>query len=85
MPADVQKHCIKKLFRTYGVKEGNITSLHDGEGNGIGEAVVQFKSQKLAALAHKRNGELFMGTKVLLTLINVTHMEDILARNVSGN
>ncbi|TNN75671.1 RNA-binding protein 12B [Liparis tanakae] len=85
MPADVQKHCIKKLFRRYRLEEGDITSLYDGEGNGIGEAVVQFRSPKLAALAHKSNGKLFMGTKVLLTLINVTQMEDILAKNVSGN
>ncbi|XP_068425705.1 RNA binding motif protein 12Ba [Clinocottus analis] len=85
MPADVQKGHIQSLFRKYKVAEDNIISLHDGHGKGIGEAVVQFKSPKLAALAQRHHGEDFLGAKVLLTLINVTQMEDILARTVSGN
>lgn len=82
MPADVQESHIKRLFCKYKVRKDNIILLHDSDGKGIGEAVVQFKSQKLAALAQRLHGLDFLGTKVLLTRINVKQMEDILARNV---
>ncbi|XP_033496703.2 RNA binding motif protein 12Ba isoform X1 [Epinephelus lanceolatus] len=81
MPADVMKSHIKSLFFKYKVRMDSIVLLHDGDGKGIGEAVVQFKSQKLAALAQKLHGQDFLGTKVLLTRINVKQMEDILERN----
>ncbi|KAK9513757.1 hypothetical protein VZT92_027266 [Zoarces viviparus] len=79
MPADVQKRHIKRLFSEYKVREDNIISLHDSDGKCIGEAVVQFKSQKLAALAQRHDGQKFLGTKVLLTPISMKQMEDILA------
>ncbi|XP_028281598.1 RNA binding motif protein 12Ba [Parambassis ranga] len=82
MPADVDKSQIKSLFSTYEVRKDNITLLCDSDGNGIGEAVVQFKSEKLAALAERIHGTSFLGAKVLLTRINVKQMEDLLARNV---
>lgn len=81
MPADVQKRQIKQIFSRYVVKEDNIFLLHDGNGNGIGEAMVQFKSQKLAALAHRLHGQTYLGSKLLLTPINTTQMEDVLRRN----
>ncbi|XP_028436679.1 RNA binding motif protein 12Ba [Perca flavescens] len=82
MPADVQKSHIKLLFCKYKLMKDNITLLHDSDGNGIGEAVVQFKSQKLAAQAQRLHGRDFLGTKVLLTRINVKQMKDILTRSV---
>ncbi|XP_073342234.1 RNA binding motif protein 12Ba [Pagrus major] len=82
MPADVQKSQISTLFRNFGVKKGSVVLLLDSDGKGIGEAVVKFKSQKLAALAQRLHGREFLGTKVLLTHINVKQMEDILTRNV---
>ncbi|XP_037310285.2 RNA binding motif protein 12Ba isoform X2 [Pungitius pungitius] len=85
MPANVKKRHIKRLFGKFKVIEENIISLHDRDGNGIGEAVVQFQSQKFAALAQQLNGQNFLGTRVLLTLINGTQVEDILTRNVPGS
>ncbi|XP_035528380.1 RNA binding motif protein 12Ba [Morone saxatilis] len=82
MPANVQKNQIKSLFRRFGLKKHSITLLLDADGKGIGEAVVHFKSQKVAALAQRLHGQDFLGAKVLLTCINVKQMEDILARNV---
>ncbi|XP_044064585.1 RNA binding motif protein 12Ba isoform X2 [Siniperca chuatsi] len=82
MPADVQKSQIKKLFCKYKVKTDNITLLLDSDGKGIGEALVQFKSQKLAELAQRLHGQDFLGAKVLLTSIDVKQTEDILERNV---
>lgn len=79
MPANVKKGHLKGLFRKFSVKQDNITLLLDSDGNGIGEAVVQFKSQKHAALAQRLHGRNFLGTKLLLTQINVKQMEDILS------
>lgn len=82
LPADVQKNQIKSLFHGFRLKKGNIILLCDSDGKGIGEAVVQFKSENLASLAQKLHGTDFQGTKILLTPINGKQMEDILARNV---
>lgn len=82
MPADVQKSEIKIFFHKYKLKKDNIILLLDSEGKATGEAVVQFKSQKLAALAQRLHGQDFLGAKVLLTRINVKQKEDILAKNV---
>lgn len=81
LPADVQKSHIKYFFCKYKLIEDNISLLYDSDGKGIGEAVVQFKSHKLAALAQRLHGQDFLGTQVLLTHINVKQMKDILARN----
>lgn len=82
LPEDVQKSQIKSFFSNYRLKKENISLLVNSDGKGTGEAVVQFKSPKLAALAQMLHGENFLGAKVLLTCINVKQMEDILARNV---
>ncbi|XP_056237439.1 RNA binding motif protein 12Ba [Seriola aureovittata] len=81
MPGNVQKCQIKNLFNKYKLKEDNIILLRDSGGRSTGEAVVKFKSQKHAALAHGLHGQDFLGTEVLLTRINVKQMEDILARS----
>ncbi|XP_026172551.1 RNA binding motif protein 12Ba [Mastacembelus armatus] len=81
LPAGVQKSQIKQLFCTYKLKDDDIILLHDADSNCIGKAVVQFKSQKLAALAHRLHGRDFMGTQVLLTCINVKQMEEMVAKN----
>ncbi len=82
MPADVRKSQVKLFFQKYKLKKDNIILLLDSEGKATGEAVVQFKSQKLAAMAQRLHGRDFLGAKVLLTRINVKQKEDILARNV---
>ncbi|XP_053182968.1 RNA binding motif protein 12Ba [Scomber japonicus] len=82
LPANVHKGHIKKLFHEYKLRNGNIILLRDSDGNSIGEAVVQFKSQKLATMAQELHSQDFLGSKVLLTPINVKQMEDILARSV---
>lgn len=81
MPAHVQKSQIQQFFSKYVVKEDNVFLLHDGNGNGIGEALIQFKSQKLAALAHRLHGQTYLGAKLLLTSINNKQMEDLLQSN----
>ncbi|KAM9353460.1 RNA-binding protein 12B-like [Symphorus nematophorus] len=81
MPANVKKGHLKGLFCNFRLKQNNITLLRDRDGKSIGEAVVQFKSHNFAAQAQRLHGRDFLGTKVLLTRINVKQMEDILVRN----
>ncbi|XP_019948125.2 RNA binding motif protein 12Ba [Paralichthys olivaceus] len=80
LPSDVNVSQIKNLFCKYKLMEDNISLLHDSDGNGIGEALVQFRSQKLAALAQGLSGQDFLGAQVLLTCISVKQMNDILAK-----
>lgn len=82
LPADVQKSQIKSLFSNYRLNDDDVILLLDSNGKGIGEAMLQLKSPKHAALAQRLHGQNFLGTKLLLTCINVKQMEDILARNV---
>ncbi|KAG7464356.1 RNA-binding protein 12B [Solea senegalensis] len=81
LPADVNKNHIRNLFLKNKLRNENIILLCDTNGKSIGEAVVQFKSRKLAALAHGLHGQKFMGSPVFLTLINVKQMEDIVTQN----
>ncbi|KAF3839788.1 hypothetical protein F7725_018505 [Dissostichus mawsoni] len=67
--------CPRKL------KKNNIILLRNSNGESIGEALVQFKSPKLASLAHRLHGLEFQGTKLLLTCITMKQM-DVLAKNV---
>ncbi|XP_030605525.1 RNA binding motif protein 12Ba isoform X2 [Archocentrus centrarchus] len=82
MPADVQKTEIKSLFSKYKIRKDNIILLCDSEGSGTGEAVIQFKSEKHVALAQRIHGKDFLGTKVLLTPINMMQMKDILVKYI---
>lgn len=82
MPADVQESQIRELFHKFSLGEDSIFLLHDSDGKGIGEAVVQFKSQKLAATAQKSHRQDFLEEKVILTRITVKQMEDLLSKNV---
>ncbi|XP_072250430.1 RNA binding motif protein 12Ba [Leuresthes tenuis] len=80
MPASVKKSQIKSLFCKDKLKMEDIVVLHDSEGDGIGEAVIKFDSEKSAAHAQRIHGRDFLGTKVLLTRITLKQMEDILAK-----
>ncbi|XP_034552770.1 RNA binding motif protein 12Ba [Notolabrus celidotus] len=82
MPADVHESQIKGFFCKYKIAEDDISLLRDSAGTSIGEAVVQFGSAKSAALAQRLHGLNFLGSEVLLTLINVKQMEDILGHTL---
>ncbi|XP_012704766.2 RNA binding motif protein 12Ba [Fundulus heteroclitus] len=78
MPANVKRSQIRSLFCKFNLCLGDIVLLQDGEGGSRGEAVVTFESEEQAALAQTMHGEEFLGTKVLLTRINVEQKEKIL-------
>ncbi|XP_033958605.1 RNA binding motif protein 12Ba [Pseudochaenichthys georgianus] len=82
LPADVQESHIQILFSTFRLKKNNIILLRNSNGESIGEALVQFKSPKLASLARRLHGLEFQGTTLLLTCITMKQMEDVLAKNV---
>lgn len=82
MPADVQKGQLKNLFRHHELKYNSIILLLDSNGQSIGEALVEFKSEKLAVLAQWLHGQDFLGSKLLLTRISVKQMKEILARDI---
>ncbi|XP_010883023.4 RNA binding motif protein 12Ba isoform X2 [Esox lucius] len=78
--SDITKIYIKDFFQNLPLAENVIHLLCDQEGNSIGEAVVQFKTEDFARLATKLNGTVYMGTRVLLRCISVQQMEDILEK-----
>lgn len=80
LPADVHKTEIKELFSQFETDE-RLIFLLTKKGKGIGEAVVQFKTEKLAEMALRVNGQNFLGTDVILTCISIQQMNDILSRN----
>ncbi|CDQ91848.1 unnamed protein product [Oncorhynchus mykiss] len=81
LQSDVTKMEIKDFFCDLPLTEQFIYILCDQDGNGIGEAVAQFKTEDFATQAQKQHGKTYMGTRVLLTCINFQQMEDILKRN----
>lgn len=81
MPANVRRSQIRALFTENKLRDEDITLLHDCDGMCIGEAVVRFQSQTNAALALMHHGMEFLGSKLLLTPINVKQMENILAND----
>ncbi|XP_015226044.1 PREDICTED: RNA-binding protein 12B [Cyprinodon variegatus] len=78
MPANVKRSQIRSLFCKFNLSLDDIMLLHDSEGRGRGEAVVTFESEQQAAEAQRMHGEEFLGTSVLLTLINGEQVENIL-------
>ncbi|XP_064803457.1 RNA-binding protein 12B-like [Oncorhynchus masou masou] len=81
LQSDVTKMEIKDFFCDLPLTEQFIYILRDQDGNGIGEAVAQFKTEDFATQAQKQHGKTYMGTRVLLTCISFQQMEDILKRN----
>lgn len=78
-PANVTKIKVRDFFTQFQVCENDIRLLVDSQGNGIGEAIVEFGCEKIARQAQKvLHGMHFMGTKILLTCISRQQMEEIL-------
>ncbi|XP_047216393.1 RNA binding motif protein 12Ba isoform X2 [Girardinichthys multiradiatus] len=78
MPANVKRSQIRWLFCKFNLSLDDIVLLQDSGGNSRGEAVVTFESEQDAKLAQRKHGEEFLGTNVLLTLINAKQMRNIL-------
>uniref|UniRef100_A0A3P8RRH2 RNA binding motif protein 12Ba n=1 Tax=Amphiprion percula TaxID=161767 RepID=A0A3P8RRH2_AMPPE len=69
---------IGRLFYRFRLTQDSIIVLHDSNGNGLGEALVQFDSEKTASFAYKMHGKKYLGAKLLFTRISERQMDDIL-------
>uniref|UniRef100_A0A3Q1ESC8 RNA binding motif protein 12Ba n=1 Tax=Acanthochromis polyacanthus TaxID=80966 RepID=A0A3Q1ESC8_9TELE len=65
LPAHVQKGHVGRLFYRFRLTQDSIVVLHDSKGNGLGEVLVQFDSEKTASFAYKMNGKKYLGAKLL--------------------
>lgn len=77
MPTGVTESQIKSLLYKYGLNKSKVTILTDSRGKSMGEAVLQFNSERLAALAQRLHGQHFLGSQLLLTRINVKQMDSL--------
>ncbi|XP_043923278.1 RNA-binding protein 12B-like [Protopterus annectens] len=76
LPCDATKEDVRKLFDEFELASSDIHLLVDSAGIGLGEAVVKFKSEKLAIEAELLyNRRIFLGTEVLLRLITEQQMK----------
>ncbi|XP_077023314.1 RNA-binding protein 12B [Tamandua tetradactyla] len=75
-PFDVTKVEVQKFFEDFSLAEDDIYLLYDEKGDGLGEALVKFKSEEQAMKAERLNRQRFLGTEVLLRLISEAQMRE---------
>lgn len=75
-PFDVTKAEVQKFFADFSLAEDDIYLLYDDKGVGLGEALVNFKSEEQAMKAERLNRRRFLGTEVLLRLISEAQMQE---------
>ncbi|XP_066536710.1 RNA binding motif protein 12Ba [Hoplias malabaricus] len=73
-PADVRKRDVKNFFCPYRIREDDITLLKDENGNGVGEAVVEFHCEQTAREARSLHGVNFLGQQIFLNCISKQQM-----------
>ncbi|XP_030072399.1 RNA-binding protein 12B [Microcaecilia unicolor] len=69
-PFDVTKIEVQKFFVGFSLNDDDICLLYDDKGVGLGEALVKFPTEELAAHAENLNRRRFLGTEVLLQRIS---------------
>ncbi|XP_052474398.1 RNA-binding protein 12B [Carassius gibelio] len=79
-PAYVRKEEVRDFFMHFNICEDEIILLVDSQGNGVGEAIVQFECEEIAKQAQSLHGKYFMGAKILLTCITRQQREKILGK-----
>lgn len=77
-PADVKKEEVKGFFMHFNICDDAVRILVDNQGNGIGEAIVEFRCENIAKQAQRLHGKYFMRAKILLACITHQQMEKIL-------
>uniref|UniRef100_A0A8C1ZLZ3 Zgc:153215 n=1 Tax=Cyprinus carpio TaxID=7962 RepID=A0A8C1ZLZ3_CYPCA len=79
-PAYIKKEEVRDFFVHFNICEDAIVLLVDSQGNGVGEAIVQFECEEIAKQAQSLHGKYFMGAKILLTCITRQQREKILGK-----
>ncbi|XP_043923277.1 RNA-binding protein 12B-A-like [Protopterus annectens] len=77
LPCDVSKNDVKQFFYGFDLSNNDIHLLCDTAGVGLGEALVQFRSEDEAAKAELLNRKTFLETEVLLRLITKEQMKKL--------
>lgn len=75
---DVRKVEVIDFFSWFDLSEKDIIILRDDKGNGLGEALVSFRTEQLAMEAFALNGKRFLGSEVRLRIISESQMQDII-------
>ncbi|XP_029447530.1 RNA-binding protein 12B-like isoform X1 [Rhinatrema bivittatum] len=75
-PFDVTKVEVQKFFVGFSLTDDDIYLLYDEKGVGLGEALVTFRSEELAAHAENLNRQRFLGTEVLLQRISEAQIKE---------
>ncbi|XP_067887706.1 RNA binding motif protein 12Bb [Heterodontus francisci] len=81
LPFDISKSEIHKFFEGFGVADHGIHILVDGNGIGLGEALVKFKSEDEVLRAERLYGKKLGGREVLLKLVT---SEEVLELGISS-
>ncbi|XP_055758969.1 RNA-binding protein 12B-A-like [Salvelinus fontinalis] len=76
LPFDVRKVEIVDFFLGFRISEEAVVLLLDHRGNGLGEALVIFKTEEEAMRAQSLNGQGFLGTNLILKCISLAQMHE---------
>ncbi|XP_034980728.1 RNA-binding protein 12B [Zootoca vivipara] len=75
-PFDVTNVEVQKFFAGFNIDKSDIYLLYDDKGIGLGEALVNFRTEEQARKAESLNRRRFLGTEVLLRCISEEQMQE---------
>ncbi|XP_033011455.1 RNA-binding protein 12B-like isoform X1 [Lacerta agilis] len=75
-PFDVTNVEVQKFFAGFSIDNRDIYLLYDDKGIGLGEALVNFRTEEQARKAESLNRRRFLGTEVLLRCISEQQMQE---------
>ncbi|XP_069587728.1 RNA-binding protein 12B-B-like [Ranitomeya imitator] len=78
---DITKSDVKNFFVRLRLQDDSVTLLNDSKGVGLGEALVEFSSEKEASKAEKENKQTYLGIKIVLSRISEEQMKALKEAN----
>ncbi|XP_034552995.1 RNA binding motif protein 12Bb [Notolabrus celidotus] len=77
LPFDVRKVEIMDFFLGFDITEDKVFVMSDHKGDGVGQALVLFRSEAEAMSALALNGQRFLGSEVILKCISRSQMQQL--------
>ncbi|KAM6994573.1 RNA binding motif protein 12Bb [Tautogolabrus adspersus] len=77
LPFDVRKVEIMDFFLGFDITEDKVFVMSDHNGDGVGKALVLFRSEAEAMSALSLNGQRFLGSEVILKCISRSQMQQL--------
>ncbi|XP_074540353.1 RNA binding motif protein 12Bb [Halichoeres trimaculatus] len=77
LPFDVRKVEIMDFFHGFDITEDKVFVMSDHNGDGVGQALVLFRSEAEAMGALSLNGQRFLGSEVILKCISRSQMQQL--------